>query len=168
MMRWLPLLAGMAAIACALVAGFFQSFSEVVMVSLDRSMRAGGIEAMQTINREVFGTVFMVLLLGMSLAAPLAAGTAWFTLSGPPRTWLVLAGLSYFVGVFLVTLLGNVPMNTALSQLPFASPEAREYWEAVYFPRWTLWNHVRTLGAVSASLCFLLASHALQAKVLQP
>ncbi len=161
MIRWFKVLISGATIACALVAGVFQAFSEFVMVSLDHSMRAGGIESMQIINREVFTTIFMVMLIGMSLVAPIMAGIALLKLRGPARTHILLGSAAYVVGVFAVTLLGNVPMNNALARLPFDSVAAKDYWETVFFPRWTFWNHVRTIGSVVAAAFYLLASHAL-------
>ena len=58
------------AIAYALVAGVFLSFSDFVMRSLDKTESSGGVAAMQHINREVFRTLFMVLLIGMTVLSP--------------------------------------------------------------------------------------------------
>lgn len=162
MTRWLSALINGTMIACTLVAGVFQAFSEFVMVSLDRATRAGGIESMQIINREVFTTIFMLLLIGMSLLAPVIAGVALMKLKGPAKTHILIGSAVYFFGVFLVTLLGNVPLNNALARLPFASLAAKDYWEAVYFPQWTFWNHVRTIGSLIAATFFLMASHAIK------
>ena len=43
----------------ALLAGVFLSFSDFVMRSLAATQPAGGIEAMQQINRKVFRTLFI-------------------------------------------------------------------------------------------------------------
>ena len=55
-----------AVIAYALVGGVFLAFSDFIMRSLVLTGGHGGIEAMQTINREVFRWVFMALFLGMA------------------------------------------------------------------------------------------------------
>lgn len=57
------------------------------------------------------------------------------------------------IGMFGVTMLGNVPMNEALARLDPDSTAAAEYWQVV-LERWTFWNHVRTLACLVAVICF--------------
>ncbi len=146
------------AIACAMVSGVFLSFSDFVMRSLDKSERAAGIEAMQRINREVFRTLFMVLLIGMFVLSPVLIWLGWSNFVGLPSVLIIAGAAVYCVGVFAVTLFGNVPMNVRLDRLTHSSTEADAYWTATFYPRWTFWNHVRTASAAVASACFLLAS----------
>ena len=65
--QWMLLASEFSVIAFALVAGVFLTFSDFVMRSLAATQPAGGIEAMQQINRKVFRTLFMVLLIGMAI-----------------------------------------------------------------------------------------------------
>ena len=130
-------------IACALVAGVFLTFSDFVMRSLNRTAGAGGIEAMQVINREVFRTLFMVLLIGMA--------------DGAAQALVLSGGALYLVLVFGVTVAGNVPLNARLEAMSPTSAEAEPFWSNTFYPRWTRLNHVRTLGAAAASVSFLLA-----------
>jgi hypothetical protein len=62
------------AFAMALVAGVFMAFSDFVMRSLRVAAPGAGIEAMQQINREVYGSVFLVGLLGL---VPVSLGRLW-------------------------------------------------------------------------------------------
>lgn len=62
---WLLFTYEVSLISCALVAGVFPTFSDFVMRSLNRARTSATVEVMQGINREVFKTVFMVLLIGM-------------------------------------------------------------------------------------------------------
>jgi uncharacterized membrane protein len=144
-------------IACGLVAGVFLTFSDFVMRALDRSRPAAGVEVMQVINREVFRTVFMVMLLGMSTAAPLLIGYAYLYVSGPASGWVVAGGALYLAGVFGVTLVFNVPMNQRLDTMDYAGADAASYWAATYMPRWTFWNHARAIASAAAAACFLVA-----------
>lgn len=144
-------------IAFALVAGVFLTFSDFVMRALDGAKPAAGVVAMQQINRKVYRTVFMVLLLGMSAAAPLLATGAYFYVDGPAAV-LIIAGCSlYFVGVFLVSLAFNIPMNQRLDRLDVAGTASAAYWTGTYLPRWTAWNHVRTATSAAAAICCLIA-----------
>jgi len=143
-------------LSSALVAGVFQSFSDFVMRGLIAAEPAGGIESMQMINRTVMQSVFIVMLLGL---APVALGLAiyaWFNLSGPALIWIIAGTVIYVASVFLVTILGNVPMNNRLANMAYARPETANYWR-IYGKVWTQWNHVRTLGSVAAAICFLAA-----------
>ena len=67
---WIVFIGEFSIFASAIVAGVFLTFSDFVMQSLAAANPAGGIQSMQIINRKVFKTVFMVLLLGMSALSP--------------------------------------------------------------------------------------------------
>ena len=142
-----------AVLAYAMVAGVFLAFSDFIMRSLALTGGVGGVEAMQTINREVFRCVFMALFLGMAGVSVLIAGYAWIGLDGPAATLILLAALVYLVGCFGVTVFFNVPMNEALAGMDLSEDATRAYWTGTYLPRWTFWNTVRTLACgVSAAL----------------
>ncbi len=145
-----------AVIAYALVAGVFLTFSDFVMASLKAAQPAGGIESMQIINRKVFRTVFMVLLIGMSVASPLLIRYSASEVGDPASLWVTSGALIYIVGVFLVTLIFNVPMNTRLDRMDFDSSEAAAYWQH-YVPRWSFWNWVRAIASTMSAVCLLIA-----------
>ena len=142
-----------AILAYALVGGVFLAFSDFVMRSLAHIDGAGGVEAMQSINREVFRWIFMVLFIGLAPVSLFVAGYGGWVLGGQPGTLMLLAGIIYFVGCFGVTVVFNVPMNEALAEMDANADMTRSYWEGTYLPRWTFWNSVRTVAcAVSAAL----------------
>lgn len=143
-------------LASALVAGVFLTFSDFVMQSLSSAHPRAGTGAMQIINRKVYKTIFMVLLMGMvpvSLAW-LAYGSIFAHGSG---TWpVILAALVYLIGVFAVTAFGNVPMNQRLDAMPLAQA-ADTYWPD-YVQGWIRWNHVRWVSATLAAIGFVYAA----------
>lgn len=145
-------------LATALVAGVFLTFSDFVMRSLAGSSPAAGSEAMQVINRKVYRSVFMVLLLGLVPVTALMAGLGWFALQGPAGGALLAGGGFYLLGVFGVTVIGNVPMNQRLDAMPLGGAEARAYWPD-YLRGWLRWNHLRTLSATCAAAAFAAAPH---------
>lgn len=158
---WLLFACGLAVIVTGLVSGVFLTFSDFIMRSLERANTAANtataIEVMQVINREVYRTLFLTLLLGMSAVAPLLVGYAHLKLSGPGALWIAAGGALYFIGVFCVSLLFNVPMNRRLDSLEPAGADAAAYWAKVYRPRWTAWNSVRTIASGGSAVCFLMA-----------
>ena len=143
-------------LAYALVAGVFLAFSDFIMRSLALTGGAGGVEAMQVINREVFRWVFMALFLGMAAASVLIAGYAWLGLPGPAGTLIGLAAAVYLVGCFGVTVAFNVPLNEALAGMDPGAQATRDWWLDRYVPRWTVWNSVRTGAALVASALLLV------------
>lgn len=149
-----------AGVSSLLVAGVFQSFSDFVMRSLVAAHPASGIESMQIINRKVFRSWFLVMLLGLAPVSLAFAGYAYFNMSAPASLLIFAGAAIYVVFVFIVTIFGNVPMNNRLDRMdPFAQ-ETADYW-TTYGVVWTRWNHVRTLGSLASALCFLFASIAL-------
>jgi len=142
-----------AIIAYALVSGVFLAFSDFIMRSLAHTGGIGGVDAMQVINREVFRWVFMTLFIGMAPVSIAIAAYGGFVVGNHEGTLFVLAGLTYVVGCFGVTVFCNVPMNEALAGMDASSTTARDYWIGTYLPRWTFWNTVRTFAsAISAGL----------------
>lgn len=143
-------------LAYAVVGGVFLAFSDFIMRSLSLTGGVGGVEAMQVINREVFRWVFMALFLGMAAMSIVVAIYGGIFVGGAPGTMMMIAGLVYFIGCFVVTLCFNVPMNETLAPMDLSSAATQEYWSTTYLPRWTFWNSVRTLacGVSSALLLF--------------
>ncbi|MCZ6859619.1 MAG: DUF1772 domain-containing protein, partial [Alphaproteobacteria bacterium] len=71
---------------------------------------------------------------------------------GRPSASFFLGGaIVDLVGTFLVTGLGNVPLNDQLAAVSSTDPGAREVWEH-FVSRWTAWNHVRTAAALLYTL----------------
>jgi len=154
----LIILCEISVIACGLVAGVFLTFSDFVMKSLGAAEPAGGIQSMQIINRKVFKTVFMVLLLGMSALSPFMISYAYFDVIGPESLWIIAGGMIFLTGVFGVSLVFNVPMNNRLDVMDYAAPDTVTYWLETYVPRWSFWNYVRAISSAGAAICYLTAS----------
>lgn len=148
----------LSAFACAVIAGVFLAFSDFVMRSLDRASDGSGVEAMQIINREVFRTIFMVLLIGMAITAPVLALFAYHAQPGSPAMAIIIASGIYTVGVFGVTLGFNVPKNKRLDKLAAPGATAENYWKQEFYPNWTVWNHVRTVASALAAIGFFVGA----------
>ena len=154
---WFIVVLEVSIITCGLVAGVFLTFSDFVMRSLGLAKPAAGIEVMQIINRQVFATIFMVLLLGWSAMSPLMIGYAYFNIAGHASVLIIAGGGVYLAGVFIVSMVFNVPMNQRLDALEFSSTDADTYWRQTFLPRWTFWNYVRAVSATISAICFLIA-----------
>ncbi|MGX9355101.1 anthrone oxygenase family protein [Roseobacteraceae bacterium S113] len=142
-------------LAYAIVGGVFLAFSDFIMRSLALTSGAGGTEAMQVINREVFRWVFMSMFLGMAAMSAFFVIYAMLHLPGGPGTLIMLAAMLYLLGCFAVTIVFNVPMNETLADMPLSADATRDYWTSTYLPRWTRWNTVRTCACILAASAML-------------
>lgn len=141
----------------AVIGGVFSAFSEFIMSALLRTTPAGGIEAMQQINRTVIKTQFVA---GILLIAPLSVLFAFYSLTvfeGAALTTLILAPIVYLPTVFLMTIFGNVPMNNKLDRVDHTSTDAEAYWSK-YVRDWTRLNHARSLGSVLTAGLYIAAA----------
>ncbi len=154
---WFFLLTQVSIIAYALLGGVFLAFSDFIMRSLARTSGAGGAEAMQIINREVFRWIFMVLFLGMAPVSLLIALFGGFSIGQASGTLMAAAGLVYLVGCFGVTIFFNVPMNEALAGMEVSVESTQGYWTETYLPKWTFWNSVRTAACITSAALLLIA-----------
>ena len=108
----------------ALIGGIFFAFTSFVMKALARVPSVEGIAAMQSINVMVLNPSFLGALMGTAAISLLVAVLVvkwWETPSAP---WLVAGALLYLVGTFLLTSLGNVPLNNQLAAVQANDPAA--------------------------------------------
>lgn len=144
-----------ALLGSALVGGIFFAFSSFVMKALARVPSAEGITAMQSINVAVLTPSFLGVFMGTAATSLLIAVIAVKWWGAPAAPWLVAGSLLYIFGTFLLTGLGNVPLNNQLADIQANDPAATRAWEH-YLDRWTRLNSVRTVAAVSAALMFTI------------
>lgn len=136
----------------ALVTGAFFAFSAFVMQGLNRAPGRDATVAMQGINVTAVTPLFMLAFLGTTLVCLALAVWGGLHLDAT-RGRLALAGAAlYVLGVFGVTMVGNVPLNDRLAQ---ATPGAAAW--ADYSSRWLTLNHVRTIAGGVALILLLLA-----------
>lgn len=144
----------------AVIGGVFSAFSEFIMSGLLRSAPAGGIEAMQHINRTVIKTQFVAGILTIPFISVLFAVYALSVFDGLALVAIILAPIIYVPTVFLMTIFGNVPMNEKLARLDHTTSEAASYW-TTYGRVWTRLNHVRSFGSVLTAVLYIIAAVAL-------
>lgn len=144
------------AIGCGMMAGLYFAFSTFIMTALGRIPQAHGISAMQSINTTILQSLFMPLFWGTTLAALALIGFALFQLGESAATAMLAAGILYVAGMFVCTIVFNVPLNNALDAVDPASAESATVW-ARYLKDWTFWNHVRTVTSTAASVLFVVA-----------
>jgi uncharacterized membrane protein len=143
-------------IGSGLIAGVFFAFSAFIMKAFSRISEEHGASAMQSINSTILGSPFMPIFFGTALGSLVLAGVALFRWAEPGEKVILAAGATYFVGMFLCTVVFNVPLNNALASVDLSSAEAAVAWHR-YLKEWTFWNHARTAASVVACGLFIWA-----------
>jgi uncharacterized membrane protein len=143
-------------VACGLLAGLYFAFSAFVMTAFARIDVAAGVAAMNSINRLIRRSWFVPLFVGSSLSSLALAVIGALHWSEGGACAALAGGVIYFVGMFVVTMICNVPRNNALDASDPATAEGRALW-ARYIKEWTAWNHVRTLASTAALILFVVA-----------
>ena len=141
----------------ALIAGVFLSFSDFVMRGLVQAPDGQGAAGMVGLNRTVYRSAFMALLMGFVPGSLALAVLALWQLDGATQIAVLAGAAAYLLGVMAVTGLGNVPMNTRLDALSRSPEGVSGYWPA-YAPRWTRLNHLRVAGSGVAAAAWLAAA----------
>ncbi len=77
----------------------------------------------------------------------------------PPFIFLLLAALAYLIGVFGVTVAGNVPMNDMLDQFDIsgATTDAIKQMRDNFESRWNFLNNIRTVFSVISIILIVCA-----------
>jgi uncharacterized membrane protein len=144
------------AIGAGLIAGVFFAFSTFVMTALGRSGQVHGILAMNSINSTILQSLFMPVFYGMTLTSAVLAVVAFSRWDGSHSMAVLTAAILYVLGMFVCTIVFNVPLNNALAAVDPASADSATVW-ARFLDDWTFWNHVRTVAALCAAALFTYA-----------
>lgn len=151
-----PLLGLASLLGSALIGGVFFAFSSFVMKALARVPSPEGIAAMQSINVVVINPAFLGAFMGTTLLSLAMVALSLANVDHPTAIFFLGGAGFYLVGTFLVTILGNVPLNNRLAAVSAKdSDDAFKLWTH-YLKRWTMWNHIRTAAAMVAALLYIL------------
>lgn len=147
----------LAATSVALIAGLFYGFSCAVNPGLHALGDKEYLSAMQSINRVILNPIFFATFMGTVFLLPLAT---WISFSTPLSTRFILllvASLIYIVGVFGVTVVGNVPLNEALDKfnLQVSLDQLKQQRETFEIP-WNKLHNIRTWGSVISLVLTIL------------
>ncbi|MGH2665613.1 DUF1772 domain-containing protein [Flavobacterium sp.] len=143
----------------ALIAGLFYAYSCSVNLGLGKLSDIEYIKAMQSINREIQNPIFFTCFFGALILIPLSAYLN-FNQQATLKTWLLLAAVfTYAVGVFGVTVFGNVPLNDALENFNVigAANEAIQNQRSLFEAKWNSLNTIRTIFSLITVILLIIA-----------
>lgn len=141
-----------------LSAGLFYAWAVSVIPGTKLTSNISYLETMQHINRAIINPWFMVIfmgpLLGMIISGIMNYG------SGIDATfwYVVVAFLTYLVGTFGVTALGNVPLNDGLDAIHIGKLTGDEMnnIRLAYEQKWNKLHNIRTLFSVVSFVLLLV------------
>lgn len=143
-------------VAAGLMAGIYFAFSVFGMRALAELGDEAGARAMQSFNRVILKSGFLPLFLLSGISSAALAVIALLRLDQPGAAYMLAGSLTYFIGMSMVTMIGNVPLNNRLDAADAATAEGQAVWRD-YLLRWTRLNHVRTVACVVAMVLLVLA-----------
>jgi uncharacterized membrane protein len=98
----------------------------------------------------------MPLFFGTTIAGAALGVMAVMRWGEPGAAYMLAGGAIYVIGMFVVTVIFNVPLNNELARADPAHADTARVW-ARYLKDWTFWNHVRTIASTTASALFIAA-----------
>ncbi|WP_342328935.1 anthrone oxygenase family protein [Pedobacter sp. FW305-3-2-15-E-R2A2] len=143
----------------ALIAGLFYAFSCAVNPGLAKLSDERYLAAMQSINKEIQNLLFLSSFMGTLLFLPVSTWLQ-FRVGITDSFWLLLAAtFVYTIGVFGLTMFGNVPLNQALDRFNLSSAAAKEM--AIQRERfeipWKRFHRIRTVASVLTVMLVIAA-----------
>ncbi|WP_312745613.1 anthrone oxygenase family protein [Sphingobacterium multivorum] len=156
-MKLQDIILALATIFSAIISGLFFSYTFSVNLGLQKLNDKAYLTAMQNINKEILNSAFYCCFLGAPILL-LMATILFFDLSSPKFYLILVACLSYIIGVIVVTGTQNVPLNNQLASIDLSiSPEkslrlARDAFEKP----WVFWNNIRTCCSLLTLTCLII------------
>ncbi|MEH6308056.1 anthrone oxygenase family protein [Olivibacter sp. CPCC 100613] len=139
----------------ALMSGLFFTWSNAIMPGLKKLPAFESLLAMQSFNKSILNPWFLTAFLLPVILLPLKAVFVYKQGLQLKLFLLVLAMLLYFLGVFMVTIVINVPINEGLNKIDLQQLSMQELirQKDIFQTKWVFFNTIR---AICATLSFLL------------
>jgi uncharacterized membrane protein len=133
-----------------LVAGLLYGYSCSVNIGLKLLPDEEYLRAMQSINTAIQNPYFFISFMGLLLFYPLTVWVFYTQQTISCFYLLIAATLIYFIGVFGVTVFGNVPLNNQLDKFVISSAGSKEIaaMRLTFENAWNKFHLIRTVAAI--------------------
>ncbi len=137
------------------MAGIFFTWSNAVKPGLGKLSDIEYLRALQSMNRVILNNAFKLIFLGAIITVALVP-VFYFNLYPKNIFWLfILTLIIYWVGVFGVTISGNIPLNEILDKTNLESISQEEI-KALRTRIEVKWNNFNFIRSISSAITFLL------------
>jgi uncharacterized membrane protein len=138
-----------------IMAGIFFTWSNAVKPGIGKLSDIEYLRALQAMNRVILNKAFIGIFIGAVIAVTLVP-IAHFKLFPDNIFWLFIITLAtYWIGVFGVTVLGNVPLNELLDEINLESITLEEI-KALRTSIEVKWNNLNLIRSISSGITFVL------------
>lgn len=142
----------LATLLTGLSAGLCFTWTNAITPGIGRLDDIGYLQAFQHMNRTIINPLFLLVFLTPFLFSGI--GAFLFRLQSNLFWLLVAATIIYFIGLVLVTMIGNVPLNEILDKTDLNislenAQNLREQFE-------TKWNNLHLIRTISTTVSFSL------------
>lgn len=138
-----------------LMAGIFFTWSNAVKPGIGKLGDIEYLRALQSMNRVILNNAFRIIFLGAIIAVALVP-VFYFNLYPKNIFWLfVFTLVIYLIGVFGVTVSGNIPLNEILDKTNLESitlEEIKTLRESIELK----WNNYNLIRCISSGITFIL------------
>ena len=138
-----------------LMAGIFFTWSNAVKPGIGKLSDIEYLRALQSMNRVILNNAFRIVFLGAIIAVALVP-VFYFNLYPRNIFWLfVFTLLIYWIGVFGITISGNIPLNEILDKTNLESITSEEI-KTLRKSIELKWNNFNLIRCISSLITFLL------------
>jgi len=139
-----------------LSAGLFYAWQVSVIPGTKKVADLTYLETMQSINRAILNPAFFLIFFGPIILLSIAS-IYEFNTHKVVFMLLIASAITYLIGTFGVTVLGNVPLNDQLDALQITELSEREQavFRSTYESKWNRFHLIRTVFSV---ISFALAT----------
>lgn len=151
----------MAIVALVLVmglsAGLCFTWSNAITPGIGRLDDLGYLQSFQQMNRTIINPLFFAVFFG-PFFLNLVSIYLFKGHSSQLLWWLIAAGIIYFLGVLIVTIFGNVPLNEILDKtdLGMASLDELKQLREKFEFRWNRLHSIRTFTSIISFLMLVI------------
>lgn len=147
-----------ATLLTGLSAGLCFTWTNAVTTGIAKLNNLEYLQAFQEMNRAIINLTFMIVFFGSCILQIVAI----FMFKNMPSSFLIhiiTASLLYFLGVVLVTIFGNVPLNELLDKthLAQANLEDLQHLRTHFEANWNRLHLIRTITSIGAFLLLLIS-----------
>ena len=145
----------LAILLTGLMAGIFFTWSNAVKPGIGKLSDIEYLRALQSMNRAILNNAFKIIFLGAIIAVALVP-VFYFNLYPKNIFWLfVFTLVIYWIGVFGVTVSGNIPLNEILDKTNLESIRPEEI-KTLRKSIEVKWNNFNLIRCISSGITFIL------------
>jgi uncharacterized membrane protein len=154
-LKYETIILALAILLTGLMAGIFFTWSNAVKPGIGKLSDIEYLRALQSMNRVILNNAFKIIFLGAIIVVALVP-VFYFNLYPKNIFWLfVFTLVIYWIGVFGVTVSGNIPLNEILDKTNLESITSEEI-KTLRKSIEVKWNNFNLIRCISSAITFLI------------